>query len=188
MRVVDSPQLLQASPHLSATARGKNQLVIDDEPLKDVAFVDHRDVRDLFGTLLRLEPQELDQWNHIVTPPTPRNPCETPRVAAVACHEVGERETETFGNPLMIFVFVAEVMDRPSDHRLRVVVNGEPRCQIGSRGGVVSEGGKGARLHRRRRHEIRRNLGSACAGSRKHAEQRRPIIRQTLQYPRPHLV
>ncbi len=78
----------------------------------------------------------------------------------------------------MIFVFVTDLMDRPIGRGLGIVVNAEPRRQTGPRGGVVGESGEGARLHRRRRYEIRRHVGSACAGAREHAEQRWPVVRQ----------
>ena len=195
MRVVDPAQLLQAAPHITAAARGVDQLVLDSDPVKDIPLVDHQDVRHFLGRAAGVASQSLAHRDHTLVPLAARNSRKARGVTRIACHEVDERKGHVLRNSLKIFVLVHETVDRPIEIRLRIVADAETGRPIRSRGRVVGESRKGARLHRRGRHEIGGQVGNiprfarrVPGRAREYAEQRRPGNRQSSQDPIPQLI
>ena len=84
---------------------------------------------------------------------------------AIASDEVDECERQILGHPPVLRVFVIETMKRPVALGLGVVMQGETRRPVFAGRRVVAEGGKGARLHRCGRHQIRRQVAGVAAGT-----------------------
>ena len=193
MGIVDAAEFAQAAPRLAAPARRVNQLVLDDGPVQDIVLVDHQDVGNLSLGGRRLAVQELVHRDHAIGPIGAGDDGKACRVAFVGGREIDECEGDILRNFLKFLVFVREAVNRPIGFRLRIAVDRKPRYPIASRRRVVGEGGKGARLHRRRRPQVRRRAGCVAGGLRcapphagEYAKQRRPGSLQPVEDSPPH--
>ena len=120
-------------PAVAATLRGADQPIVDDEPAQQVAVVDASTKGTPRRGIVRRARRAMVRRDHRLAPRGARRGREVAGVARVAGGEVEERERDLFGHRLQVLVRIAERLDGPVDLGLRIVLEREPRREIGTR-------------------------------------------------------
>ena len=141
--------------------------------------IDGEHVGNRVADALRVAREPFVGRDHRVVPALARHAGEVPGVARVAEHEVGDRERRLLDHALQRLVGVLERRDRPVGLRLRIVLEREARRLVVAGVGVVGERRKRARLHRRGRGQVGRQLADR-AGARVDADEARAAMREGL--------
>ena len=167
MRVVDAALLLEPVPERPATGGDLHEPRVDDDPLQHVVGIDGEHVGNRVGDDLRVAREPLVRRDHRSVPALARNAGEMPGVTRVAEHEVGDRERRLLDHALRVLIRVFERCDGPIGFRLRIVLEREARGLVVAGVRIVGEGRERARLHRRGRGQVGRQLADGTGARRR---------------------